>query len=248
LYAGGSFTNAGGKNLRFLAQWNGNEWSSVGEPLDGPVQAITVGKDGIYVGGWFLKAGEKTVNRVAKWNGDTWTPLGEGVIGSTLASVHAFAFSDSGILYAGGDFSKAGSVSATHLAKWSNGQWSSLGSGVTRSQAGRPPVRALAWAMGKLYVGGTFEEVGGKISARFAVWNEPEKVGPALSITANRIDQATVQIRLTGRAGVSFAIEASNDLLNWSSFRNDVLTNGEFSFIADPRQQPLRFFRAQVNP
>ncbi len=55
LYVGGSFTNAGGLNIKALARWNGANWSAVGGGVDGGtntfVGAILVDGADVYVGG-----------------------------------------------------------------------------------------------------------------------------------------------------------------------------------------------------
>ena len=54
-----------------------------------------------------------------------WAPLGSGMNGS----VYSLAVSG-GNLYAGGQFTMAGGVSATNIAEWNGNSWSALGSGV----------------------------------------------------------------------------------------------------------------------
>ena len=54
--------------------------------------------------------------------------------GSTIPGVNgyvnALALDGSGNLYAGGDFTTAGGVSANRVAKWNGSKWSALGSGL----------------------------------------------------------------------------------------------------------------------
>ena len=57
LYAGGSFTTAGGASASYIAKWNGTSWSAwlPGSGMNGPVQALAVFDDGsgpaLYAGG-----------------------------------------------------------------------------------------------------------------------------------------------------------------------------------------------------
>jgi hypothetical protein len=58
VYAGGSFTNAGGTEAANIAVWNGNAWSPVGSGVNATVDALFLGHDGnLLVGGMFTTAG-----------------------------------------------------------------------------------------------------------------------------------------------------------------------------------------------
>src|SRR6185436_11653911 len=76
LYAGGTFTTAGGVPANDIAKWNGNSWSPLGSGIGGgigigsysSVNALAASGSDLYVGGEFANAGSVPVNRVAKWN------------------------------------------------------------------------------------------------------------------------------------------------------------------------------------
>ena len=80
--------------------------------------------------------------------------------------VFALAFDLSGNLYAGGEFTTAGGVPASRVAKWDGNRWSALGSGTNDF------VKALASDLsglsGNLYAGGNFTYVGGVRANRVA--------------------------------------------------------------------------------
>ena len=40
VYAGGEFTEAGGQAANYIAMWDGSEWSSLGDRVNGQVRAI----------------------------------------------------------------------------------------------------------------------------------------------------------------------------------------------------------------
>ena len=84
--------------------------------------------------------------------------------------VHALAFGPDGSLYAGGEFTIAGGVTANHIARWDGVQWHPLGSGVAAEY--RPSVNALAIGPdGSLYVGGSFTTAGGVAAKNVARWD-----------------------------------------------------------------------------
>lgn len=72
-------------------------------------------------------------------------------------------------LYAGGNFTTAGGVSANRIAKWDGSSWSPLGTGMDSG------VRALTvfddGAGPALYAGGQFNTAGGVSANSIAKWN-----------------------------------------------------------------------------
>ena len=62
---------------------------------------------------------------------EDWESMNPGIPGVD-GIVNALAFDASGNLYAGGDFTTAGGVSANSIAKWDGSSWSALGSGMNR--------------------------------------------------------------------------------------------------------------------
>ena len=163
LYAGGSFTVAGGVAANRIAKWNGSSWEALGSGMDGDVRALAIDSSGnLYAGGSFTVAGGVAANRIAKWNGSSWEALGSGMD----SAVSALAIDGNGNLYAGGSFSKVGGVAAKRIAKWNGSSWQALGSGMTGG------VSTLAIdGSGNLYAGGSFSKAGGVAAKRIAKWN-----------------------------------------------------------------------------
>ncbi len=170
LYAGGSFTTAGGVAARGIARWNGTQWSPLGSEMGGGVLALTVFDDGagpaLYAGGLFSIAGAISI---AKWDGTQWSPLGSGV-NSVVYALTVFDDGTGPALYAGGLFTMAGGVAANRIAKWDGTQWSPLGSGLNSNiefaltvfDDGTGPA---------LYAGGQFTMAGGVAANRIAKWD-----------------------------------------------------------------------------
>ncbi len=166
LYAGGSAVSPS----NCLARWNGLFWSPLGPGVGGDaayVAALAVWGTNLYVGGRFTTAGGITVSNVAKWNGMSWSALGSGIGGSDVYTrVFALAASDT-YLYAGGDFTTAGGLSAKYVARWNGSAWSPVGSGMNNNGI----VYALAVSGSDLYAGGGFTTAGGTAATGVAKWN-----------------------------------------------------------------------------
>ncbi len=175
LYAGGSFTTAGGMAVKHIAKWNGSSWSALGSGMNTTpttVEALSVFDDGggpaLFAGGSFEGAGGLVANEIAKWDGSSWSTLGSGI----NDGVRALAVFDDGegpALYAGGDFAAAGGVAADHIAKWDGASWAPLGSGMDGL------VRALTefddGGGPALYAGGDFTAAGGVAADYIAKWD-----------------------------------------------------------------------------
>ena len=120
LYAGGSFTSAGGAAATNIAEWNGSSWTNLGPGLGVgisgtcalSVAALAVSGTNLYAAGCFTNAGETAVNYIALWDGSSWSALGSG----TGPGVSALAVSGN-TLYAGGYFTNAGGVPVNYIAQ-----------------------------------------------------------------------------------------------------------------------------------
>jgi hypothetical protein len=182
LYAGGSFTIAGGTPVNRIAKWNGTSWSALGGGMTAPgssISALAVFDDGsgggpaLYAGGNFAMAGGATANGIAKWNGTSWSALGTGLIGGGAYALTAFDDgSGSGpSLYAGGYFTAAGGVKANYISKWDGTSWSALGSEVNGPVIAMTVFDDDGGDGTVLCAGGEFTSVGGLPAICIAKWN-----------------------------------------------------------------------------
>jgi hypothetical protein len=176
LYAGGTFTQAGGIAVDHLATWSGSAWSGLGGASaagpDGSVTALTVYDGDLIAGGSFLTAGGVRVNGIARWDGTAWSPLtgssGTGVMTTALDFVDALTVFD-GDLIVGGQFRQAGGVTVNHVARWDGSEWWPL-TGSAGTGLDVPSVWDLTVFGGALIVAGGFGQAGGIAANGIARW------------------------------------------------------------------------------
>jgi hypothetical protein len=168
LYIGGQFTGGfqtgvADVSSKRVLRWNGTNWFALEEGFNsGLVGSFAKFGTDIIAGGTFPKTQKTTqidVNGVAKWSGSAWSAVGTGVAG-TNAVVETFAVAGS-TLWAGGEFSSAGGVTATNIAKWDGTSWDALVCGPENGVRGGA-VRGIApQSDGSLIIAGGFTNAGG---------------------------------------------------------------------------------------
>ena len=167
IYAGGSFTTAGGVAANHIAMWDGVAWHAVGNGFNSAVHTLAVYNDSLYAGGDFTASGSTSIAHIAKWNGTKWHQVSTGV-NDDVDAMYAWK----NALYISGDFTQAGSLTVNHICKWNDTAFSALGSGLTVSMM---MMQCMAHSMvvynGNLYVGGMFDHAGGTAMNNIAKWN-----------------------------------------------------------------------------
>ncbi len=130
LCVGGQFTTAGGNTANRIAQWNGSTWSAVTTGMNNTINALAVfDPDGagsvpasLHAGGAFTTADGMTANRIARFTGSTWADL-DGGVNNTVSCLYVDDEDGTGpnppVLYVGGAFTTAGTVSSSEIAAWS---------------------------------------------------------------------------------------------------------------------------------
>ncbi len=68
-------------------------------------------------------------------------------------------------LYVGGQFTKAGNINVSNIAKWDGLKWSAVASGVNGS------VTAMCVYSGEIYLGGNFTMAGSDSISHIAKWD-----------------------------------------------------------------------------
>jgi hypothetical protein len=74
LIVAGDFTNAGGRTVLRIGQWDGAAWEDVGGGVSDIVYSIAVYNNALVFGGRFTYAGDVSARCVASWD-HTWEPL-----------------------------------------------------------------------------------------------------------------------------------------------------------------------------
>lgn len=152
----------------FVSRWNGVSWNdfNTGLPaagVGGVALAIARGPDGTMYAG----VGGLGTNGVyhLPLGSSTWVAIGD----TSGGDVNALAWSDDGYLYAGGNFTTIGGVSASRVARWNGVAWEAMGPGLNANG----PAAIAAGPLGRLYVGGTGFTFAGSIilPSPLAVWN-----------------------------------------------------------------------------
>lgn len=156
LFAGGTFTSAGGARRNHVAAFD----VSTGRPTswdpdaDDVVDALALAGGKVYLGGDFLAVGGAPREHLAAVDGATaaitpWDPGAD-------RTVRALA-TDGATVYAGGDFAEIGGQSRNFIAAVDV----ATGAATTWAPGANGVVRALALGGGALYAGGTFTLIGG---------------------------------------------------------------------------------------
>ena len=166
LYVGGVFTNADNSGAINIGRWDGSSFHPLaGGAPNSVVTAIKIVGPNFYAAGAFTSIGTVSANCVAQWTGTGWVPLGGGLTAGVGLLTDAKALEDDGTyLYAGGNFTQAGTVAANNIARWNGSTWSAMGSGFSGQ------VLALCSVGGTLYAGGAITNASLSIT-NLARWN-----------------------------------------------------------------------------
>lgn len=163
VFVGGLFVTAGGEGRSCLAKFSASgavdqNWAPLAIAT---VRALAVADDGsVFVGGYFTVISGEPRNHLAKLSGSGAGALDENWTVSTNSRVYALATDSAGALYVAGSFASIGGQSLPYLAKVSSGDPATVDTAWTPTPNG--PVTALRLdGNGQLYVGGTFESIGG---------------------------------------------------------------------------------------
>lgn len=253
LYVGGTFTQAGNKNITALARWDGANWSAVGPTFSasGTVTVYTLSASktgGVFAGGNIDKASNKDVHGITHWNGTEWQSLGQGVAlaGDISGQVNAIAIDALGRVYIGGMINTVGGMPVNNIAMWDGSRWHDVGGGIPGQANGI--VYALLAVGTDIYVGGDFQTAGNISASRIAKWNGNTRTWSALGAGIDGTVYALASYKNIIYAGGSFT-KAGNqkalDVAAWNGTRWSALGgNMEIFEILDTGNEAGTFVRA----
>jgi hypothetical protein len=165
IYAGGNFTEAQGKPIRYIARWNGTQWDSLSQAPNASVTQMVVCNGKLYVFGNFNKIGTVNCNKMAVWDGVSWTPIWMPY--SVAGFVDAVVYK--GEVYVGGNILGAGSDPNNYdLIKYDGTNWVPVGGGI---KGGVSFVNGLRIFNNELYVGGYFAKSAGNAGDNLMKWD-----------------------------------------------------------------------------
>lgn len=232
VFAGGEYLPIYPYDTSFsLGRWQDNQWSRIAAGsnglVEGKVYAIAAQGSNLYAGGFLTQAGSIAISNVARWDGAQWNAMGGGVYMSAGGGdVAAIAVSGSDV-YVGGWFDRAGTLTASNIARWDGAAWHALGIGVNSD------VKAIAVDGNNVYVGGAFTTAGGITVNHIARWDGSQwhAMGSGTSGTVNAIAVQGQNVYIGGQF-----IYASNQVANliarWDGSSWQPLGNGLGSYIA----------------
>lgn len=139
LYAGGYYTSINGLDIKNVAKYDGNNWTTTNwDDEEMTVLKLVSGPDGT-----LYAVGD---NILSKWDGVVWVPLQFG--GDLFGNFRSIAVDPNGVLYTTGSYSKDG-VYSNYIAKLEQANWSFIESQYI-SNEGSPP-ELLGFSNGVLY-------------------------------------------------------------------------------------------------
>lgn len=228
LYVGGGITGAGVVAASGIVATNGTSFIGVGPGLTGSpsfINALHVHTDQsgerLYAGGYFTGINGLVTTSIAAFDGTSWMPLGSGVTDVNFPVVASFATFDEGdgpALCVGGFFASIGGISAGRVAKWKDGAWSALDSGIGLTGVPIPSTTSASiWAISSyadarggdaLFVGGNFNVAGALLAYSLASWGaDPQSnacavLGPAAESAVGASAGGPFDLlRINGRTG-----------------------------------------------
>lgn len=191
LFVGGKFTMAGDSvAVNNIAHWDGTSWYALGSGTDSTVLALMISDGLLYVGGNFRHAGDSEANYIAIWDIGLkrWRPITVSGVNGMNGGVAAFAAIQD-VIFAGGGFTSAGSVTANKVAAFVAEQWAALSTGLSGANSYSTALSSDGYS---LAAGGNFSQAGGTNAANIALYDLNSKLwigvgagfdGPVLGIS-----------------------------------------------------------------
>ena len=177
VYILGEFYKIGSPGISTVARWDGTAWNALGSGnfnYNAIVNAMAVSGSDVYVGGLFTAAGGVPADSIAHWDGTAWQAMGTGIKTDLVTGEMVYAIAVNGSdVYAAGEFTSAGGITVTNIARWDGLAWHAL------SAPGSGPVgcghyctiKELVVSGGDIFAYGTFTGPGGGAINTVARWD-----------------------------------------------------------------------------
>jgi hypothetical protein len=162
---GGAFTRIGSTSASRVAVFN--EWdrslsAATSDSIDGVVYAMAASDKYLYVGGNFTTArGAHNLARLDLDKFGDWQPVGAG----TDSTVLALAVYEDSLLYVGGNFQRAGNITAHYLARYNlaSESWQQIViDGAEGADGGVTALLQMDDRYSALVIGGAFRHLGNR--------------------------------------------------------------------------------------
>jgi trimeric autotransporter adhesin len=242
LYAGGYFNNAGGTSAQNIAQWDGTNWSALGDP-GGIVASVTVRPDGIYAAGAPFNGSVYGSPFFERWDGATWNNVLNFNPDDTFYALYfnaptigmdAVAFIDTNI-YVGGHFSITWhdpditvTTNCLNILRFDGTYARIVGTGLNSN------VTSMTVIGTNLYVAGLFTNAGGIAASKIAMWNGSSWTNLGSGVVGSGSINALSAISnilyvggtITNMGGTPVNRIAKWDGTNWAALGNGVIFPG----------------------
>ncbi len=179
LVAAGPFNLRTDPSVSDIASWQNEQWVALAEGgfgqgggVNGRVQTMHLGTQGIYVAGDFTEAGGVPAAGLAVLGQDGWTTL-DGAGGHGGSDILE---TPDGSVWVAGAFIDPATGERTGVRRWNGADWEIPGGGLTAGDTWRDGYgTAGSIALGPdgtIYVGGYFARAGRQDSKRLAAWKD----------------------------------------------------------------------------
>lgn len=163
LVLGGELTTIGGIGVKSVAAWDGAQWSSLSEGINGPVTSLAVYDDLLIAAGPFSTIGARVqASGIAAWDGTQWHELPGGPTGSITALT---LFDDN--LFIGGAFKLPLETEWGSVAFWNGSAWAQIAPDdfgvVSAFAAFEGNLVAVGSALVRSWNGTTWTDLGGRV-------------------------------------------------------------------------------------
>jgi hypothetical protein len=233
LIVAGLFDSINNIKAKNIAQWNGVNWSPVGNNvIDQGVNisykgvfALEVYNNELYVGGNFTSTlSSQTTNNIVKWNGTNWSSLANGISNCFPSSGNPCKYGSVNCLKVYNSELYVGNCNSG-ISKWNGNAWSAVGGGMN-------PVANNIYAMhvfnNKLIIAGQFFLVGsfglGIDLGSIAAWD-----GTNWMTVGNSPDD--VQFGISGESASIYSLITYNNSLYVGGSFDAALSNVNFIFL-----------------